>query len=54
MEKKWDAVVLTASDVAQKKAFEMQLEMLPRLQDYAEKYFVYEDTPAGVRIGKCI
>lgn len=49
---KWDAVVLTACDVEQKHAFEIEIaEILHELNDFAERFLVVDDRPSNIRIG---
>uniref|UniRef100_A0A0M3IHU8 Fucokinase domain-containing protein n=1 Tax=Ascaris lumbricoides TaxID=6252 RepID=A0A0M3IHU8_ASCLU len=49
---KWDAVVLTACDVEQKHAFEIEIaEILHELNDFAERFLVIDDRPPNIRIG---
>ncbi|VDK72247.1 unnamed protein product, partial [Anisakis simplex] len=52
MTMKWDAVVLTACDLNQKEAFENQLaDLSDQLNQFAERFFVFEDQPSNIRIG---
>ncbi|KHN89046.1 Fucose-1-phosphate guanylyltransferase [Toxocara canis] len=49
---KWDAVVLTARDLAQKQAFEAELaDLFYHLNEFGERFIVYEDQPQNIRIG---
>uniref|UniRef100_A0A915C1J3 L-fucokinase domain-containing protein n=1 Tax=Parascaris univalens TaxID=6257 RepID=A0A915C1J3_PARUN len=49
---KWDAVILTAYDVEQRHAFEVEIdEIFAELNGFAERFLVVDDRPPNIRIG---